>query len=237
MSPPGCGQNLTDENLIHATECEQVQPTQEPWFTNLVKVRDEGAADEDELEVLRVEADRAKERKEGRREESPKTKKAMRKKEDKDKEAKGEKKEKKAEESSGSEMVEVGQKPLADLFSGTGLDLKAKLRRKVLKKARRLSRSNKKKRSSSASSSSGKKSSSSSSSSKEDEDNLEEISRSSCCDGFDGSQAVPHDGMRAALGCGAEVTSSAGNPILPATPSSRDVATYAARGRHCRSMP
>lgn len=185
--PPGCGQNLTDESLIHARECEQVQPTQEPWFTNLLKVRDEGAAHEDELEVLRVEAaDRAKERKERRREESPKTKKATskRKKEDKDKEAKGEKNEKKAEESSGSEMVEVGQKPLADLFSGT--------------------------------------------------------SRSSCCDGFDGSQAVPHDGMRAALGCGAEVTSSTGNPILPATPSSRDVATvatYAARGRHGRSMP
>ena len=167
VCPPDCPGLVTDEYLAHAREFEKVDPTKEPWFTNQVKVRPGEECEIDELASIRGDAERARDEKEGRLGESPSRKKEKKKKEEKGKEKKGEKKEKKKEVSSESEVVEVGKKPLADLFAGTGLDPSSKARRKVLRKARRLGKSKKKrKRSSSVSSSSARKSTSSSSSSK-----------------------------------------------------------------------
>ena len=169
VCPPDCGAQVSDEALVHARAFEQVTSTQEPWFSNLVRVREREDGEVDEMADLRTEAEKLRLLKEGRREESPKGKKAKKKKkEEKEKEAKDEKKAKKRSASSGSDAVEVGQKPLADLFAGTGLDPSAKARRKILRKARRLGRSKRRRRrSSSKTSSSRSRSSSPSSSSKE----------------------------------------------------------------------
>lgn len=169
VCPPDCSGRLTDEALVHGREFVQVSATQEPWFTNMVRIRggrdDEGA---DEMADMREDAEKVRLQREGRDEVSPKEKKLKKKKEGKEKETKTEKKAKKRSASSESEAVEVGQKPLADLFAGTGLDPSAKARRKILKKARKLGKSKKKRRrSSSGSSSSRSKSSSPSSSSKD----------------------------------------------------------------------
>ena len=64
--------------------------------------------------------------------------------------------------------METGQKPLADLFAGTGLGPSGRSRRRILKKARRLGRSKKKwKGSSSSSAASGSDDTADSASSKE----------------------------------------------------------------------
>ena len=159
---------LSDEYLVHGKEFEQIDPAKDPWFTNLMKVGREDGGDPDEMASLRAEADKLRAGSLGRGEVSPKEKKAKKKREKKEKDEKVDKKEKKRKASSDSEVVEIGQKPLEDVFGGTGLDPNGKSRRKILKKARKLGKSKKKKKkSSTGSSSSGGETSSSSPSSKE----------------------------------------------------------------------
>ena len=161
VCPPDCGNVLSDEYLVHGREFEQIDPGHDPWYSNLLKVGHEDAGEADELASLRAEAL-------ARGEVSPREKRGKKKKDQKETEEKQEKKEKKRKASSDSEVVEVGQKPLENVFGGTGLDPNAKSRRKFLKKARKVGKAKKKKKkSSSASSSSGGDTSSSSPSSKE----------------------------------------------------------------------
>jgi hypothetical protein len=168
VCPPECGAQLTDEFLAHAREYEPIDLAKQPWFTNLVSVGGGEGGEADELAEMRQDAEKHRGAAEGRREESPRNKKEKRKKDKKEKGAKVEKKDKKAAGSSASEVVEVGQKPLAALFSGTGLDPSAGARRRILKKARKLGRSKKKrKKSSSGSTTSNSGSTSESSSSKD----------------------------------------------------------------------
>eukprot|EP00435_Cladocopium_sp_Y103_P007671 s4239_g2.t1 len=169
VCPPDCNDLLSDEFLVHGRDFERVDPAKERWFTNLVKVAGADEAGEDELAVLRADAERQKKEAEDKGEVSPKEKKAKKRKKEKREAAPPQRKEiTKAEESSESLDRDLGRKDLSALFSGTGLDPNPKSRRKILKKARKLGRGKKKKkkRSTSSSSTSGGGSSGSGSSSR-----------------------------------------------------------------------
>ena len=145
-----CGGDMTEEALVRGREFESLANWKEPWMTNLqgvVEVREE----EDENQRLREaarhyeeekgedESPKAKEGKEGK-----KKKKKRKKKEDKE-DGKSKKKKKKVEETSSDEL-DVGQRPLKDVFGGTGLDPSYKARSRILKKAKKLGQGKKKKK-------------------------------------------------------------------------------------------
>ena len=168
VCPAGCEGKITDEFLLHGKEFEEVDIKGQDWYSNLVLVAPREEQEADELQGLRTEGDKRRGEQEGRLAKSPKKKKKEKKKKEKvDKDVKEREKSKRREASSESEDLEIGQKGLEALFSGTGLDPSPRARRKVLKKARRMGRSKKKKKRSSSGSSSSSSSSSKSSSSKE----------------------------------------------------------------------
>ena len=139
VCPDHCDGTLSEEGMVHARGYEEVNPQDEAWMTNLVKVR-EGEETEDENRRLREELEKAKER-EGR-ESSPKKK---------DKKEKKKKKTKETDEGakpkeSSDEELEVGQKALSALYEATGLDPNTKSRNKILRRAKRVGRGKKKKK-------------------------------------------------------------------------------------------
>ena len=158
-----CNQLLTDELLVHAFTFEEVDLSEESWMTNLRLAR-ERPGGEDDLRDLRREQERMEEMdKKAQRADKKEAKKRKRDGGDEGRRAKSPRKNEGA--------LEVGQKDLADIFGGTGMDPDVRARSKVLKKARRIAkkdkRSKKKKEKGSSSGSLVSSSSSSSSSSLE----------------------------------------------------------------------
>ena len=170
VCPIDCGGQVTGEVFIHGTKFEEVEKEELPWFTNLLNVDRIRAEreDEDEMVELRQEAEERQNEREMGGAESPKEKKKKKKekvkKDKKEKEGDERAAEKKRRLSSESEEMEPGQKGLAAVFGGTGLDPRPKERRKILKRARKLGRKKKKKKQSSGDTSSSSSSGSSRSS-------------------------------------------------------------------------
>ena len=167
----GCGGVLSSPNLVHGKGYVKGDKKAAPWMTNL----EAGAEEEDENRRLREEADEHR-RREGRsrsprgKTEKEKDKEKKRDKKDKGKKEKGKKEKKKGKKetkkkeeapvdvSSSSSDLEVGQRPLEDIFEGTGLDPNVKRRRRLLKRAKRVGKSKKKKSKKKGSQSSGSQS-------------------------------------------------------------------------------
>ena len=143
VCPADCDDALTGEFLLHGKKFVQVVLGDRPWHSNLEKVQSLAPA-EDELEKLRLEAERLKEdlRKMGGAE-PPEEKKKKKKKKDKERKSKDTKEK---EDDDEPEALEKGKKSLASLFEGTGLDPDVRKRNKVLKRARRLGKGKKKKK-------------------------------------------------------------------------------------------
>ena len=146
-----CQNVLTGDTLLHGRVFSQAKKEDEGWFSNLdgVDTLEEDA--NDELEKLRLEAERLKEEKKDKKDkktkkadkaESSKAKKKKKRKEDSGSE---EDKKKKKKEEGTSDDLEPGQKGLKALYLDTGLDPGVKRRRKILKKARRIGKGKKKK--------------------------------------------------------------------------------------------
>eukprot|EP00438_Fugacium_kawagutii_P007854 Skav210119 [mRNA] locus=scaffold2194:148664:154054:+ [translate_table: standard] len=164
-----CSGALTSELLVHGKEYLEVEEADEDWYTNLLTA--EAPLDENARLRMAAVMGTAPERGEGEeppreaKESSKKEKKRKAKKEEKEREG-GKKKE--AVEV-GGENLEVGQRPLGDVFAGTGLDPDVKRRERMHKKARRLvsssSKKKKKKKKGSSEDSNSQSSSTSSSSS------------------------------------------------------------------------
>ena len=157
-----CGGTVTDPLLVHGRSYVEVDVRRLPWLTNLeaVELPDKGPG-EDQLADLR--------HLQGLHEaKGLDDKKKLSKKEKKRKVAEGEgRREAKPDgpPNSKEEQLEVGQKSLKDLFSGTGLDPDPSRRQRILKRAKRLGKSRKKKKKRSSSSAATSSSSSTSSSS------------------------------------------------------------------------
>ena len=141
---------------MHPTHYQLGNRRDAPWMTNL----EGGVADLDENEELRREAtlhleghgraDPPKEKEAEPREnkKSKKTKeegKKVRKKEKGPKKEKKKKREEEVEATSSSNDLEPGQRPLEDIFYGTGLDPVVRRRRRMIKKAKKVGRTKKKK--------------------------------------------------------------------------------------------
>ena len=56
VCPPGCGDILTDEHLVHGRDYEVIDPKGKPWFTNLVQVAPHQGAEFDEMAAMREDA-------------------------------------------------------------------------------------------------------------------------------------------------------------------------------------
>ena len=164
VCPEGCEALVTDEFLVHGSDYEQVDRGAEAWFSNLVKVRIEGGAEADEMANLRREAEERNQAVAKGGEEPPKEAKKEKKKKEKKRARDEEKlaKDKRRRSSSDSRDQVPGQKSLRVVYEQTGLDPDAKVRRKVMKKARKLGKKKKKKRKGDDSSSSSASPSSSS---------------------------------------------------------------------------
>eukprot|EP00435_Cladocopium_sp_Y103_P065338 s325_g27.t1 len=158
-----CSQQVTAEDRVRSRTYELVDLQRLPWLRCLEGAT-EAMEDPDELAKLREEKEK-RERdltpvREGKEKKKKKRKKEARR-EEEGREAKSPKEAK--------EGREPGQKDLAALFSGTGMDPDAKERRKWIKKARKLGRKKgKKRRRRDETSSSGSEGSSSSTSSSDD---------------------------------------------------------------------
>ena len=169
----GCVEDETGDLVIHATKCRMIQDlsAEEDWVVNLEAVRVPPPGDE--LALLRAREvkdtpleERGKEEasSSSSSERSKKKRKRSKKKKKKDKKAKKRKLEKDKKDK--PEKIEDlrtpdGSTPMADstktqeaLFSGTGLDPKDKVRRKVVRKARSYLGKRKKDKSSSSGTSS-----------------------------------------------------------------------------------
>ena len=158
-----CNQQLTDELLVHSGKFEEVSLMEESWMSNLKEAtrREDGG---DDLQELRREQARMEEA--GRKAKTVDKKEAKRKKREEAEEGRPSKSPK-----GGEESREVGQRTLAEVFGGTGMDPNVRVRSKIVKRARKIAkkdrRSKKKKDKGSSSGSLGTTSSSSSSSSLE----------------------------------------------------------------------
>jgi len=156
----GCGEQLTDEVLLHAQGFEETALARVPWLTNLQEAK-EAAEEVDEMAELRKELEkREKEKKEHAKKEEAKENRRKKKKEREEGRASKSPKQDR-------EDRESGQKPLEDFFKHTGMDPDPSRRGKVLKRARRIGKRGKKKnkKKDKGSSSSGRSSASSSTSS------------------------------------------------------------------------
>eukprot|EP00435_Cladocopium_sp_Y103_P000647 s267_g1.t1 len=157
ICPPGCGNVLSDEFLVHAKEFAEIEPKDDAWFTNLVQVHGEGPEEVDEMAGLRRDAALERGEADDKERSPPKQKK-------KKKEAKKQKKERDAGEESGKDKKreaseeslgrEVGQKDLKEIFAGTGLDPNPTARQKFVRRAKKLGRGKKKKKKASSGTSS-----------------------------------------------------------------------------------
>lgn len=157
----GCNKQLTDELLLHAEKFEEVALDEENWMKNLQDAR--GAeVEEDDLRDLRREQVRMEEA--GKKEKKADKKGAKKRR----REGVEEGRRAKSPRQEDGEM-EIGQKSLEAVFSGTGMDPDPRGRSKVLKKARKVAKKDKKgkkkKEKASSSESDGSGSSSSSTSS------------------------------------------------------------------------
>ena len=158
-----CNQQLADELLVHSGKFEEVSLMEESWMSNLKEAtrREDGG---DDLQELRREQARMEEA--GRKAKTDDKKEAKRKKREEAEEGRPSKSPK-----GGEESREVGQRTLAEVFGGTGMDPNVRVRSKIVKRARKIAkkdrRSKKKKDKGSSSGSLGTTSSSSSSSSLE----------------------------------------------------------------------
>ena len=158
-----CNQQLADELLVHSGKFEEVSLMEESWMSNLKEAtrREDGG---DDLQELRREQARMEEA--GRKAKTVDKKEAKRKRREEAEEGRPSKSPKGEEESR-----EVGQRTLAEVFGGTGMDPNVGVRSKIVKRARKIAkkdrRSKKKKDKGSSSGSLGTTSSSSSSSSLE----------------------------------------------------------------------
>ena len=148
----GCVEDETGDLVIHATKCRMIQDlsAEEDWVVNLEAVRVPPPGDE--LALLRA-SERSKKKRKRSKKKKKKDKKAKKRKLEKDKKDKPEKIE--------DLRTPDGSTPMADstktqeaLFSGTGLDPKDKVRRKVVRKARSYLGKRKKDKSSSSGTSS-----------------------------------------------------------------------------------
>ena len=134
-----CRQQLSDELLVHAMEFEEVTLGEEGWMKNLKEAHGRPEEEEDEMRDLRREQElmEAAEKKVKKDE-----KKDLKKK----KREEGEEGRRRKSPRLDEEGMEIGQKSLEDVFSGTGMDPSVKGRSKVLKRARKLAKKGKKAR-------------------------------------------------------------------------------------------
>ena len=141
LCPPDCGQMETGDFFLHASHGRLVRDVtkEEPWVHNLERGPREGEVKEDELAELRrrsqemaplrsgVKRDQGAE-KDSEDEPSKKKKK---------KEKKDSSKKERSKKLSGKKPVSACQKEPKELFGGTGLDPRDRVRRRVLRKARK----------------------------------------------------------------------------------------------------
>eukprot|EP00435_Cladocopium_sp_Y103_P016736 s21_g4.t1 len=163
ICPPGCGRQETGDFFLHALKGRRAKgEAEEGWVTSLQTA--EGALEEDQLAGLRrrgealevpaVPGATPKRSKSPEATEEKKEKKKKKQKKEKDKET---------EVVSGRQASKAGQKELKELFAGTGLDPKEKVRRRVVKRAQKYIAKKRSRRSSSSGSEDGSRSSSTSS--------------------------------------------------------------------------
>eukprot|EP00435_Cladocopium_sp_Y103_P048031 s1613_g14.t1 len=164
MCQEECGWQLSDPLLVHGVHFQEVDLGRVPWLTNLeASHEDVPQLPQDEMAALRELQDRSRPLGPRPEKELAKKEKKMKRREEKAEEGREERTPKRK-----NQEMEIGQKPLADVFGGTGLDPDPVRRAKIQKKAKRVGKSRKKKkkkRSSNSSSMSSTGSSSSSSSS------------------------------------------------------------------------
>eukprot|EP00435_Cladocopium_sp_Y103_P030414 s990_g7.t1 len=161
MCADDCGWQLSDQLLIHGNQFQEVDLKRLPWLTNLVP-GDEAppVPPVDEMESLRALQERGMPPEARLGQALTKKEKKRKRREEKGEEGRVEVTPKKK----GLEM-EVGQKPLADVYGGTGLDPDPVKRARIQKKAKKLGRGRKKKKKKESSSTSGSSGTSSTSSS------------------------------------------------------------------------
>ena len=182
VCPPGCPELTTGDTYIHSRGYWDCSVAPKPWHTNLVPAKAGGEAEVDELAGLR---ELAMERGKGRGGEKPPRAEEKEDKGDspaggpKKKDKKKRKKKERAAEKAYDEMLEKkeeteelerGQKTARALFSHTCLDPNVPRRKRLMKRAHRVSKKKDKKRKRSDSSESG----SSSSTTSEGKDESEE---------------------------------------------------------------
>eukprot|EP00435_Cladocopium_sp_Y103_P035365 s2284_g9.t1 len=162
-----CPKVVTDELLVHAEAFEKVDLNRVPWLTNLKDVVP-AAPEEDELQRLREEQSRMLGERRDNEPKLSKKEKKKRKREEKEEGRQSKSPKKDAEE------LDIGQKPLENLFKDTGMDPNATRRAKIMQKARKVLKGGKKKKKRTKSSSSGSSSSKPSSSSSSSPDGMED---------------------------------------------------------------
>ena len=179
LCPTTCGGEISQENLVHGKLFDEVDKGAADWMTNLeevVEMEDENAGLRREAALRDRERGEEESPKEKEKKETGKKKKEKKKEKEKKKDKKGKKKKKskKSEEEKVSETssddLDPGQRPLEDVFRGTGLDPDVKRRKKLLKRAKRVGKSKKKKEKKKGSGSSDSQSKDSQSTSTEEEE-------------------------------------------------------------------
>ena len=157
-----CGGLLTDPLLVHGRSYEEIELRKVPWSTNLEAAVPEGSRPvEDQLAELR----KLQEQAQGV---DKKDKKATRRREKKKRSVEDLREDEGRPEGPPrvkEDAMELGQKSLKDVYSGTGLDPEPAKWQKILKRAKRIGKSKKKKKKKGSGSSSDGSSSTSSSSS------------------------------------------------------------------------
>lgn len=129
----GCPGQLSDEELVHASGFEETELGRVPWLTNLQGPREDEEVP-DKLAELRKEQARMEK---DSREVQKKAKKQEKKRKKKQEEDEGRVRKSPKRE---SDELDVGQKPLEDIFKYTGRDPEPARRARVLKRARRFER-------------------------------------------------------------------------------------------------
>lgn len=150
-----CSQELASDNVAHLVKAKRMRPEDEVgWMKNLL---DSGRDEEDQLDVIRKEAEEARSPS-PRRDDTPKERKLK-------KEAKKDKKKDERRERKRSRTppaLRRGGRDLGVVLGNSGLDPSPQRRRRFLRKAKKMIRKGRKKRQSSSPSGSSKVSSSSS---------------------------------------------------------------------------
>ena len=164
ICPKDCSHSATGPDVLHAAGFWEVGEKKQPWHTLLEDVRGQ-PEEHDEMAKLREHYEARKKAVEGEKDspsEGPdKAKKSRKKKKKaKDKEKKVEKTKSDKEGTEEEPLFERGQKALKSLFGGTCLDPRMEERSKLLKKARKLGKSDGRKRKRSSSEDSSPRSSS-----------------------------------------------------------------------------